>query len=90
MIHEDLSLPLSAFSAYEPERLEVLPLLGQTGYSTIQSHEMLGEEMYFEFGYSNREVERSISEVLAEGLGEVGNLEMSRSICKAPSEGGNE
>jgi hypothetical protein len=76
----DLSVPTSAFSAYEPEHLEVLPLLVQTGYLTIAGCSSFGGRTVFQLSYPNSEVEQSFNEILAKGLGGVNDLQLSKSM----------
>ncbi|MBF0244680.1 MAG: ATP-binding protein [Planctomycetes bacterium] len=57
----------AAFSTYEVDALEPLPLLVQTGYLTIQRMEMLGTRRQFQLGYPNREIEQSFADSLAQG-----------------------
>jgi hypothetical protein len=79
----DLSLPESAFAAYDPERLEVLPLLVQTGYLTIREVEDTGEgERFYTLDYPNLEVERSFGKHLLKGLGEITDAEMGTALRK--------
>jgi hypothetical protein len=78
----DLSLPESAFSAYDPERLEVLPLLVQTGYLTIREVEEFGGRKTYTLDYPNFEVEQSFSDSLLKGLGELGEAEMGSALHK--------
>ncbi|MBN1675476.1 MAG: ATP-binding protein [Kiritimatiellae bacterium] len=53
-----------AFSSYEPERLQPLPLLFQTGYLTILDYS--AEDELYTLGYPNREVRRAFSTALLE------------------------
>jgi hypothetical protein len=79
----DLSLPESAFAAYDPERLEVLPLLVQTGYLTIREVEDTGDgERFYTLDYPNLEVERSFGKHLLKGLGEISDAEMGTALRK--------
>lgn len=54
---DELEVSELAFATYDIERLQVLPILFQTGYLTIQSKEELG--LYL-LGYPNQEVEASM------------------------------
>jgi hypothetical protein len=76
----ELKVPPSVFSAYEPDRLQVLPLLFQTGYLTIKGCEEFGDELIYELAYPNREVDRSFNQMLAKGLGEMDDLELHNSL----------
>jgi hypothetical protein len=49
----------SVFSAYDPERLETIPLLFQTGYLTIKDAVMDDVEWTYTLAIPNREVENS-------------------------------
>jgi len=53
-----------AFSSYEPERLQPLPLLFQTGYLTILDYSK--EDELYTLGYPNREVRRAFTTALLE------------------------
>jgi hypothetical protein len=92
MLPGELSLPETAFLAYEPDRLQVLPLLVQKGYLTIRKAETMGEERFFELDYPNREVECSFSKFLLKGMAEIGDPEMGTALSigtinRATSEG---
>jgi hypothetical protein len=90
VIPEDLNLPETSFSAYEPDHLQVLPLLVQTGYLTLKSCENIGDERFFQLGYPNREVESSFSKILVKGMAELSDPEMGtalRKIYKALEQG---
>ncbi|MBF0235793.1 MAG: ATP-binding protein [Desulfamplus sp.] len=76
----DLTVPASAFSAYEPEQLQVLPLLVQTGYLTITGSRSFGGKTVYHLGYPNREVDLSFTEILAKGLGGIDDLELNNSL----------
>ena len=70
----DLTVPETAFSAYEPELLEPLPLLVQTGYLTVNNATVTGRRRQYRLGFPNFEIEESFSMWLAEGF------------CRAPQE----
>ncbi|MBF0547410.1 MAG: ATP-binding protein [Candidatus Riflebacteria bacterium] len=53
-----------AFSAYEVDRLEALPLLFQTGYLTIAEVERIGTMTSYRLDYPNLEVATSFTKVL--------------------------
>ena len=55
-------------AAYEPEQVAMLPLMVQTGYLTIKSAHVAGEETVCTLGYPNREVEAAMSRYLVEGF----------------------
>lgn len=77
---QDFSAPEVSFAAWEPTHLEPLPLLFQTGYLTILSSELLGDEQWFTLGYPNKEVERSFNHFLATGLAELNDSDMHACI----------
>jgi len=66
----DLSVPETAFSAYEANHLEPLPLLVQTGYLTIKdvTTAATGRRRQYRLGFPNYEIEESFSMWLAEGF----------------------
>ena len=53
-----------AFSAYEVEHLEILPLLFQTGYLTISDTQSFDSGTEYKLDYPNLEVQRSMTKVL--------------------------
>ena len=66
---EEMSVTTFDLSAsYEPEQVWLLPLMVQTGYLTIKSSRVAGEDTVCELGYPNREVEAAMSKYLVEGL----------------------
>ena len=71
---EDLTVPEYAFSAYEPEYLEPLPLLVQTGYLTIKDVKIIGRSRQYRLGFPNYEIKESFSMWLA------------KSFCARPQE----
>jgi len=58
---DNLTVPETAFSAYEAKHLEPLPLLVQTGYLTIKGTDDIGGLTYYHLGYPNQEIEQSFS-----------------------------
>ncbi len=74
---ENTSAFESDFSCYEPSELSILPLLFQTGYLTIKSSSLLGDETRYELGFPNSEVKRSFSKYLAQGLAHIPGSEMT-------------
>ena len=76
----DLNVPETAFSAYEPDRLEPLPLLVQTGYLTVKSAEIRGSVRIYELGFPNQEIEQSFSYWLAQGFACLPAQEMSSAL----------
>jgi hypothetical protein len=78
------------FSAYEPDALEPLPLLFQTGYLTIQGTEPFGDTLLYRLGFPNREIEHSFSRWLAQGFTALPPSEMTsalRSMVRSLNEG---
>jgi hypothetical protein len=59
---ENLKIREADLSVFEIDKLGVLPLLYQTGYLTIKSHDR--ESGHYELGYPNREVEMAFLESL--------------------------
>jgi hypothetical protein len=76
----DLNVPETAFSAYEPDRLEPLPLLVQTGYLTVKTAALIGDMRYYALGFPNREIEQSFSYWLAQGFACLPAQEMSSAL----------
>ena len=64
---EDLRASELAFSSYEVEDLNVVPILFQTGYLTIKDYDP--KTRLYTLGYPNREVEESFTEVLLQRMG---------------------
>ena len=77
---EDLCVTASAFGAYEPDDLQALPLLVQTGYLTIRGTQSFGEEVFYELNFPNHEVGLSFSRMLTKGLGGAKDPELGRSM----------
>ena len=71
---DDLTVQESAFSAYEPEHLEPLPLLVQTGYLTIKDVKIIGRSRQYRIGFPNFEIKESFS------------MWMAKSFCARPQE----
>lgn len=57
---DDLNVGELAFSSYDIERLQVLPLLYQTGYLTIKGYDP--ERQLYRLGYPNREIVASAAQ----------------------------
>ncbi len=76
----DLNVPETAFSAYEPDRLEPLPLLVQTGYLTVKSAEIRGSVRMYQLGFPNQEIEQSFSYWLAQGFACLPAQDMSSAL----------
>ncbi|MBI4770238.1 MAG: ATP-binding protein [Chloroflexi bacterium] len=66
---EDLQVPELAFSTYEIESLEIVPLLFQTGYLTIKDYE--DRFQTYTLSYPNYEVKRAFMAYLLNAYGEV-------------------
>ncbi|MBF0197054.1 MAG: AAA family ATPase [Planctomycetes bacterium] len=82
ILPDELTLPETSFSAYEPDHLQALPLLVQTGYLTIKSSITMGGRTMYELGYPNFEVEQGFSENLLKGMAELPDVEMGVAIRK--------
>lgn len=86
----NLDVPETAFSAYDPERLDPLPLLVQTGYLTIASVSVAGRSRQYRLAFPNFEIEESFSYWLAKGFAALPDDELSgalRSMVAALTEG---
>ena len=66
---DDIELDELAFSSYSIEKLQVIPILFQTGYLTLKSREEYG---FYRLGYPNREVRASMMAYL---IGEMRHAE---------------
>jgi hypothetical protein len=78
----ELSVQETAFSAYEPDQIEPLPLLVQTGYLTLKGAEQMGQIRLYNLGFPNQEIEQSFSYWLAQGFSQVPSDEFSRVIVR--------
>ena len=76
----DLSAPEAAFSAYEPDHLEPLPLLVQTGYLTIAGTSMAGRRRQYRLRFPNYEIEESFSMWLAAGFSAKPQTELNSAL----------
>ena len=65
---DDLTVTETAFAAYEPEYLEPLPLLVQTGYLTIKDVKITGRSRQYRLGFPNYEIKESFSMWLAKSF----------------------
>mgnify|MGYP003867893293 CR=1 FL=1 len=77
---EDLSIQAEAISTYDPNDLEPLPLLFQTGYLTIQGIEQIGEMRYYHLDYPNREIRQAFNYWLVRDFAEVPDPELSTAL----------
>ena len=68
---QDKTLTEIAFSSYEVDRIDVLPLLFQTGYLTITDARRRGPRTSYRLGFPNREVEEAFSTWLAAAYSEI-------------------
>ena len=68
------------FSTYEPNHLEPLPLLVQTGYLTIERAEDFGGTTLFRLGYPNREIEQSFSRWLAQDFSRIPTSDLTSAL----------
>jgi len=66
---DELQLEEIAFTSYEIERLDVLPLLFQTGYLTIKNYD--SQRNVYTLGYPNYEVENSFTSWLLSAFSEI-------------------
>ena len=76
----DIEIPIGSddlSSSFEPEQLNLLPLMYQTGYLTIRDARTEGEETVLTLGYPNAEVERAMSKSIALGLSHMRKIEFS-------------
>ena len=76
----DIEIPIGSddlSSSFEPEQLNLLPLMYQTGYLTIRAARTEGEETVLTLGYPNAEVERAMSKSIALGLSHMRKIEFS-------------
>jgi len=80
LLPEKLEMPESAFSVYEPDRLDLLPLMVQTGYLTLRRSRSFMQETWYDLGYPNREVSHSFSYHLAKGLGGTNDVDLNNSL----------
>ena len=55
----DVEIPQTAFSVYEPDRPALMSLLYQTGYLTIKEARQEGEERVYRLGCPNYEVRKA-------------------------------
>ncbi len=76
----DLTVPETAFAVYDPERLEPLPLLFQTGYLTIAGTEQFGDTRLYRLAYPNREIAQSFDYWLARDFSNLGDQELSSTL----------
>ena len=76
---EKLAVDEIDFSIYEVERLQVVPLLFQSGYLTITGYDR--DTLTYYLSYPNYEVERSFLAYLLDGFSEV-DLALNRSYLK--------
>ncbi|MFW6414419.1 MAG: AAA family ATPase, partial [Verrucomicrobiota bacterium] len=76
----ELTVPETAFSTYDPAELEPLPLLFQTGYLTIHGTEQLGEAKYYHLDYPNREIRQSFNYWLARQLADLPDPELNTAL----------
>lgn len=61
---EDIKIPSLQLKAYDIERLQLIPLMFQTGYLTIKNYDE--EDDLYELSYPNEEVRRSYVSLLAD------------------------
>ena len=62
---DNVEIPVTSFSVYEPDDPALMPLLYQTGYLTIKGDYWDGSEHIYRLGYPNLEVSKAFSESLS-------------------------
>ena len=62
---DDVEIPVTSFSVYEPDEPALMPLLYQTGYLTIKGDYWDGSDHIYRLGYPNLEVSKAFSESLS-------------------------
>ncbi len=77
---DDLNLPETAFSDYDPTDLNPLSLLVQTGYLTIKDAAPMGQMTYYRLGYPNREIEQSFSYWIVRGFSALPDQDLSAAL----------
>lgn len=77
---DNLNVDENAFSTYDPVDLHPLHLLGQTGYLTLKSAEMIGDTRYYMLGYPNHEISQSFSYLLVRSMASVPDPELSGAL----------
>ncbi|NQY74741.1 MAG: AAA family ATPase [Candidatus Margulisbacteria bacterium] len=84
---ENAGIDESAFSSYEIDDLQVLPLLYQTGYLTIKSYDT--ESSLYKLGYPNHEVKAAFSRSLLENFSKLhkGLTNLEKTPSRPPSQG---
>ena len=83
---DDLEVPASAFSVYEPSAPAMLPILFQTGYLTIESAQETDEETLYHLRFPNMEVRRGFSAAVSKsfsGVDEVEHASLLNQMCNA-------
>jgi hypothetical protein len=61
---ENIKIPATQLSAYDIEKLQIIPLMFQTGYLTIKSYD--AEDNLYVLNYPNEEVRQSYMSMLAD------------------------
>ena len=61
---ENVKIPATQLSAYDIEKLQIIPLMFQTGYLTIKSYD--AEDNLYTLSYPNEEVRQSYMSMLAD------------------------
>ncbi len=70
----------TSFSSYEPDNIDPLPLLFQTGYLTIKTMEWKGRRREYVLDYPNFEIEESFNLWLAQHFCHMSSAEFSSSL----------
>jgi hypothetical protein len=65
VLMDDIEVPQTSFSVYEPDRPTLMSLLYQTGYLTIKGAHEEGEERIYRLGSPNYEVRKAFNESLS-------------------------
>jgi hypothetical protein len=93
---EPVTVGSSAFESYDPENLEDIPLLFQSGYLTIKSIKQIGVKPAYTLGVPNMEVKQSLMEHLLNAYTAYPVSKMSQfaedmlqQICQCDAEGLN-
>lgn len=86
----NMTVEETALSAFEPDMMQPLPLLLQTGYLTLVDSSYFGDARLYTLGFPNREVERAFSTFLVSEYAKVTLPELSKELInlkKALEEG---
>jgi hypothetical protein len=70
LLTEPVTAKPNTFDSFDPNRIEAIPLLFQTGYLTIKSRERTEDVVKYTLGVPNTEVRQSLSEYLLSAYSE--------------------